>query len=140
MPAELPRGGSAAAAAPGEAVAASNATVMITREQAIRHMVLFELRFECDSIVDQPNTEGLTVVVANLAETPSDFDLVPELPDFGDQPDVMEGDQPSGFDERSVHLEILLDSVVRMVAIDEKEIDATLADQFRDPRPHGWVV
>ena len=80
--------------------------------------------------MDQSDTETLTVDIADLLKTPPDFDLIPEPPDITAVVNIMESDQPSGLDEWSIHFEIALNAIVRMITIDEEEIEATIANQF----------
>ena len=90
-------------------------------------------------IVDQSDTEALAVVVADLGNA-ADFDLIPESPDIATVVDVMEDDLPAGLTSDPYISKSQLDTIVRMVAVDEQEIEAPIANQLGDARPHGRIV
>ena len=90
--------------------------------------------------MDHSETELLTNFGVDLLEPPTDLDLIPVPADIRHQVDVMKGDQARRFDKWCIHLEIALNTGIRVVAIDQEKVESLIADKLADLREHGRIV
>src|SRR5690348_1439784 len=86
---------------------------------------------------NEANAVTLVRLLDELLNRPRGRQLPPEPRYFaagrrGVLGDVVEPDQPTLAHERAVHLKILLDALVRVIAVDEQEIQHLRAENLTD--------